>query len=200
MLVLQEQGEFSAWNREQLCKTSSVKGKRLTLLYRQWGQLCSWIGSYCCSKMLLSPVHVWWMNHLAIGQAGSYCLCNKHKRFPPQRALHYRSNEKSSRWFAIHQFTWAGNNLQKPFTATYIITSWDLPWNNLEKPGCSICCLCIHWSEKCTLNATAYISLCEKGEHMGSPYIFAITPTPLFPIKKMKTKLWGIVKGVHSAS
>lgn len=37
-----------------------VKGKRLTPLYRQWGQLCSCIQGYCycCSQILLSPVHI----------------------------------------------------------------------------------------------------------------------------------------------
>lgn len=51
-----------------------VKGKRLTPRYRQRGQLCRCIGGYCyyCSQILLSPVCVWWMNHLAIGQAGFY--------------------------------------------------------------------------------------------------------------------------------
>lgn len=49
--------------------------------YRWWGQLCSCIGSYRCTQILLSLVHIWWMNHLAIGQAGSHCLCNKQKGF-----------------------------------------------------------------------------------------------------------------------
>lgn len=60
---------FSACNWEQLCKTSpafdkdkaevKVKGKRLTPLYRQWGQLCGCIGvivaaavTYCCPQCI----------------------------------------------------------------------------------------------------------------------------------------------------
>lgn len=38
----------------------AVKGKCLTPLYRRWGQLCSCIQGYCycCSQILLSPVHI----------------------------------------------------------------------------------------------------------------------------------------------
>lgn len=38
----------------------------------------------------------------------------------------------------------------------------------------------------CKRHTAAYISPCGKrGAHMGSPYIFAIAPTPLlFPVKK----------------
>lgn len=56
---------FSACNREQLCKTSPpfdkdteevrVKGRRLTHLYRRWGQLCSCIEGYCCSQDIAVP-------------------------------------------------------------------------------------------------------------------------------------------------
>lgn len=39
---------------------ATVKGKRLTPRYRQWGQFRRCIGGYCycCSQILLSPVHV----------------------------------------------------------------------------------------------------------------------------------------------
>lgn len=103
-----------------------VKGKRLKPLYRQRGQLCSCIGGccYCCSQILLSPVHTWWMNHLVIGQAASYCLCNK------QKGILYTVTtsacftlQNQSRSIPIRQLTRAGNNLQKPFTATDVITS-----------------------------------------------------------------------------
>lgn len=201
-------GSFSACNREQLCKTSPpfdrdkggvrVKGKRLTPLYRQWGQLCSCAEGYCycCSQILLSPVHVWWMNHLAIGQAASYCLCNKQKGFlhtvatsAPHCALHHRTNEKTRRCIFIHQLTRAQNNLQMAFTATNITTSWDLPWNNLETPGCCICCLCVHWSDNmCVVNAAEYRSLLKKKKNKGSPYIFAIIPAPQFFAKKNENK------------
>lgn len=118
-------GSFSACNREQLCKTSllfdedkgkvRVKGKRLTPLHGQWGQLCGCIRGYCyhCRHMLSSPVHVWWMNHLAIGRAGSYCLCNKQKctlhtvttTLVLQRVLHCWTNEKSIILILNHEVT-----------------------------------------------------------------------------------------------
>lgn len=43
---------------------------------------------YCCGQILLSPVHAWWMNHLAIGQANSHCRCNKQKSSLPHCSLH----------------------------------------------------------------------------------------------------------------
>lgn len=55
------------------------------------------------------------------------------------------------------------------------------------------------WFKRC---AAVCMLLCGKrGAHKGgSPYIFAIIPTPNSLQKKMKTKLRGILKGVHSAS
>lgn len=38
---------------------------------------------YCCSQILLSPVRIWWMNHLAIGQACT-TLSLQQKRHPPE--------------------------------------------------------------------------------------------------------------------
>lgn len=68
------------------------KGKRLTPLYRGGG--CC----YCCSQIRLSPVHIWWMNHLAIGQAAS--ATNRKASFalwPPQRFFYItETNEKFS--------------------------------------------------------------------------------------------------------
>lgn len=139
-------GIFSACNREQLCKMSPpfdkdkgevrVKGKKLTHLYRRWGQLCSCIGGYCCSQILLSLVHIWWMNHLAIGQAGLHCLCNKQKGF-----LHTVTTSASAMRKAFTSFPFINSLeqeiIQMPLRATKIITSC-----NLRTPGCSICCLC----------------------------------------------------------
>lgn len=38
---------------------------------------------YCCSQILLSPVRIWWMNHLAIGQACT-TLSLQQKRHSPE--------------------------------------------------------------------------------------------------------------------
>lgn len=87
-------------------RKSEPRARGLTPLYREWGQLCSCIQGYCycCSQILLSPVHRWWMNHLAIGQASSYCLCNKQKRLPVtnsvlQCVLHYWSMSTAAAYF-----------------------------------------------------------------------------------------------------
>lgn len=207
-------GSFSTCNREQLCKTSPlfdkdkgevrIKGKRLTPLYRRWEPLCSCMGSYCycCSQILLSPVHIWWMNHLAIGQAGSCRLCYKQKGFLATAAtsalpcvLHYPTDEKSSRLIPIYQLTRAGNNLQTPFTASNIITSWDLPWNCLETPGCSICCFRVHLSDNmCAPNTTRHsVHVGVRGERSTHGFTLHFCHHshhhhPPIPCKKKKWK------------
>lgn len=62
--------------------------------------------------------------------------------------------------------------------------------------------VCIHFNDNACSKShtTECLSFLKKsGAHMGSPYIFAIPSTPIF-LLKMKTKLWCILKGVHSAS
>ncbi len=192
---MQGGGHTIMQNQSSLLTRIREKGKRLTPLYRRWGQLCSCIQCYCycCSQILLSSVHIWWMNHLAIGQAGSYCLCNKQKGFLHtvttsvlKLVLRYRTDDKSRGLFPIHQLTRAGNNLLSLFTATNIITSWDLPWNNSETPGCSICCSCIHWSDnKCVVNATPQHTYLRAGkeEHTWAHLTFLpLLPPPSFSL------------------
>lgn len=72
------------------------------------------------------------MNHLAIGQAGSYGLCSQQKDFfhiAAASVLHFYAAAPISKGDAIpmHQIAQAQNNLQMLFTAPDIITSWDLP-------------------------------------------------------------------------
>lgn len=63
---------------------------------------------------------------------------------------------------------------------------------NLETPGRSICCLRVHLSDNmCGLNAAPlHACFCVgKEEHIrGSPYIFAIIPTPNSLQKKNENK------------
>lgn len=83
-----------------------------------------------------------------------------------------RTNQKGSRSIPIHQLARAGNNL--PFTATNIITSWDLPWNYLGTPGCSICCSSLIRQQVCFQRHTAaHTSACQKeGTHGFTLHFF----------------------------
>lgn len=50
---------------------------------RGWHLCCRWGYCYCCSQILLSPVRIWWMSHLAIGQACT-TLSLQQKMHPPE--------------------------------------------------------------------------------------------------------------------
>lgn len=103
---------FSACNREQLWKkkilmTRTKEKSRARGWHLRIGSGCIFADvhgggyCYCCGQILLSPVHAWWMNHLAIGQANSHCRCNKQKSSLPHCSLHItqtiRVEEKKGR-------------------------------------------------------------------------------------------------------
>lgn len=110
-----------------------VKGKRLTPLYRQWGQLCSCIRGYCycCSQILLSPsAHM--MNESPCNRSSRivvFSAMNKKASFKlwPPLCLSvfftfYRTGEKRSRSFPIHQLTRAGNKISKCHSQLLILS------------------------------------------------------------------------------
>lgn len=156
---------FSACNREQLWKkkilmTRTKAKSRARGWHLRIGSGCIFADvqgggyCYCCGQILLSPVHAWWMNHLAIGQANSHCRCNKQKSSLPHCSLHItqtiRVEEKKKKKEGGTEsppsypsaYSCKKNNLKMPCTRiTNIMTWWwDLSWNHLETPGCRICC------------------------------------------------------------
>lgn len=203
-------GSFSACNwggGGQLCKNNPP-------FWQQWKKsrakpwhLCTGSGgSFAVGLLLLlqsdivvPSAHM--MNDSpCIGQAGSSWLCNKQRRFfelLSAQAYFCSSNptEKSCSLFLINQFTQA-RKITKCLSLLLILSHHGI------------------WLET-TLTWTLHLSLSPFTAHTTSVFETTVLrekkhawaqisflpslPTHLFPVKR-KTKLWGILKGVHSAS
>lgn len=120
-----------------------VKGKSLTPLYGQWGQLCCWViviaaVRYCCPQCTYDE---WFTLHrsswlilslqqakrlLQAAQCPSLFLQQQQPNREAQLLVSYKSIYSSKK------------DDQMPFTATNIIPSWDLTWNNLDVGAASL--------------------------------------------------------------
>lgn len=142
MQLRRRRGAIMQKQSSLLTTMKEVKGKTLTPLYGQWGQLCCWViviaaVRYCCPQCTYDErftLHRSSWLILALQQAKTLLRAAQCSSV----FLQQQPNREKLQLVSYKSIYSSKKDHQMPFTATNIIPSWDLTGNNFDMDAASL--------------------------------------------------------------